>query len=41
MIGRYPAKMDDKGRLFVPAKLRDALGGDFYVTIGANKSHWQ
>ncbi len=39
MIGRYPAKMDDKGRLFVPAKLREALGGDFYVTIGANGSH--
>lgn len=39
MTGRYPAKMDDKGRLFVPAKLREALGGDFYVTIGANGSH--
>ena len=26
MIGRYPAKMDDKGRLFVPAKLREKLG---------------
>jgi len=39
MTGRYPAKMDDKGRLFVPAKLREALGSDFYVTIGANGSH--
>ena len=39
MTGRYPAKMDDKGRLFVPAKLREALGNDFYVTIGANGSH--
>ncbi len=38
MTGRYPAKMDDKGRLFVPAKLREALGGEFYVTIGANGS---
>ena len=38
MTGRYPAKMDDKGRLFVPAKLREALGSDFYVTIGANGS---
>ena len=36
MTGRYPARMDDKGRLFVPAKLREALGSDFYVTIGAN-----
>ena len=39
MTGRYPEKMDDKGRLFVPAKLREALGSDFYVTIGANGSH--
>lgn len=39
MIGRYPAKMDDKSRLFVPAKLREALGNDFYVTVGANGNH--
>lgn len=36
MIGRFPAKLDDKNRLFVPAKLREELGGDFYVTIGVN-----
>ncbi len=36
MIGKYPAKMDDKNRLFVPAKLRAELGGTFYVTIGVN-----
>ena len=39
MTGRYPAKMDDKCRLFVPSKLRDALGSDFYVTVGANGKH--
>lgn len=36
MIGKYPAKLDDKNRLFVPAKLRAELGGDFYVTLGVN-----
>mgnify|MGYP002508537384 CR=1 FL=1 len=36
MIGKYPAKLDDKNRLFVPAKLRGELGGTFYVTIGVN-----
>ena len=36
MIGKYPAKLDDKNRLFVPAKLRSELGGDFYVTLGVN-----
>ena len=36
MIGKYPAKMDDKGRLFVPAKLREELGSKFFVTYGFN-----
>ena len=36
MIGKYPAKLDDKNRLFVPAKLRGELGGEFYVTLGVN-----
>ena len=36
MIGKYPAKLDDKNRLFVPAKLRAELGDDFYVTLGVN-----
>ena len=36
MIGKYPAKLDDKNRLFVPAKLRVELGEDFYVTLGVN-----
>ena len=39
MIGKYPAKMDDKNRLFVPAKLRAELGSTFYVTIGTNDGH--
>lgn len=36
MIGKYPAKLDEKNRLFVPAKLRGELGDDFYVTVGVN-----
>ena len=36
MIGKYPAKLDDKNRLFVPAKLRGELGENFVVTLGVN-----
>ena len=39
MIGKYPAKLDEKNRLFVPAKLRGELGSDFYVTLGINTGH--
>ena len=39
MIGKYTAKLDDKNRLFVPAKLREELGSDFYVTLGVNCGH--
>ena len=39
MIGKFTAKLDDKNRLFVPAKLREELGGDFYVTLGVNCGH--
>ena len=39
MIGKYPAKVDDKNRLFVPAKLRSELGETFYLTIGVNGGH--
>ena len=39
MIGKFPAKMDDKGRLFVPAKLRQELGEQFFVTYGFNGGH--
>lgn len=38
MIGKYPAKLDDKGRLIVPAKLRAELGDSFFVTLGVNCS---
>lgn len=39
MIGKYPARTDDKGRLIVPAKLRDELGDNFFVTLGVNCGH--
>lgn len=39
MIGTYDAKMDDKNRLIVPAKLREELGESFFVTIGVNAGH--
>lgn len=39
MIGKYAAKLDDKNRLFVPAKLREELGEDFFVTLGVNCGH--
>ena len=39
MIGKYPAKLDDKGRLFVPSRLRAELGENFYVTLGVNCGH--
>ena len=39
VIGKFSAKMDDKNRLFVPAKLRAELGEDFYVTLGVNCGH--
>ena len=39
MIGKYPAKLDEKNRLFVPAKLRVELGDVFYVTLGVNCGH--
>ena len=39
MIGKFAAKLDDKNRLFVPAKLRAELGDDFYVTLGVNCGH--
>ncbi|MBQ7344678.1 MAG: division/cell wall cluster transcriptional repressor MraZ [Oscillospiraceae bacterium] len=39
MIGKYPAKLDDKNRLFVPAKLRGELSGNFFVTLGVNCGH--
>lgn len=37
MTGTYSAKVDEKGRLFVPARLREDLGSVFYVTIGTHE----
>ena len=34
MYGKYRHSVDPKGRLFVPAKLREELGESFYVTLG-------
>ena len=31
MFGQYRHALDPKGRLFVPAKLREELGSAFYV----------
>ena len=39
MIGKYAAKMDDKNRLFVHAKLRGELGESLFVTLGVNCGH--
>ena len=34
MFGKYKHTVDEKGRLFVPSKMRDELGNTFYVTLG-------
>lgn len=33
-LGEYQHSIDDKGRIIIPAKFRDALGPDFIVTRG-------
>ena len=38
MTGKYRHGIDSKGRLAIPARLRDALGAAFYVTIGLEHS---
>ncbi len=37
VIGQYQHNMDTKGRLFIPARLREKLGSTFYVTIGMDQ----
>ena len=37
MYGTYHHTLDAKGRLFIPAKLREELGGSFHVTISTEK----
>ena len=34
VTGQYAHNIDAKGRLFIPAKLREELGQTFHVTIG-------
>ena len=34
MTGQYTHSIDAKGRLFIPAKLREELGGTFHVMVG-------
>lgn len=37
MTGQYAHNIDAKGRLFIPAKLREELGTTFHVTIGQDR----
>ena len=37
MTGEYQHSIDAKGRLFIPARLRDELGSVFYVTLSMEK----
>ena len=37
MTGIYSHSIDAKGRLFIPAKLRDELGGTFHVAAGQDR----
>lgn len=40
MTGLYTHNIDAKGRLFIPAKLREELGSTFHVTIGDDGCLW-
>ncbi|MDD3395598.1 MAG: division/cell wall cluster transcriptional repressor MraZ [Acidaminococcaceae bacterium] len=37
LMGEFQHKIDAKGRLFMPAKLREGLGSDFIITKGLDK----
>lgn len=38
MTGEYMHTLDAKGRLAVPSRLRDELGGVFYVTLSMDRA---
>ena len=33
MTGEYKHSLDSKGRIFIPARLRDELGDVFFITL--------
>lgn len=37
MTGEYRHSLDNKGRLFIPVKLREELGEVFYITISMDR----
>ena len=37
MTGEFQHSLDSKGRLFIPAKLRDELGEVFYLTLSMDR----
>ena len=37
MTGEFQHSLDSKGRLFIPAKLREELGEIFYITISMDR----
>ena len=37
MTGEYQHSLDAKGRLFIPARLREELGPEFYITLSMDK----
>ena len=36
VTGTYEHSIDAKGRLFIPAKLREELGTTFYLAVGVD-----
>lgn len=40
MQGEYTHSIDAKGRLFIPSRLRDELGGVVYVTVSIDNCLW-